>query len=158
MVKHALMLLLLLFGSGVCTAATTQEDIDKVEDYIEGRGIYTILLQDSPFFRGGVCDGTYYINHKIIHTECGKGTSLDSFLAVMLHEIGHSLQKLEDVETRPSHEERYNVEVTAWTIGKGVGIYLGVWDNLDKSSYEIQKGIGLISYRRLIKDMRNFIH
>lgn len=158
MVRYALILLLLLFGGGTYTAATTQEDIDKVRDYIVDRGIYPILLQDSPFFRGGVCDGTFYINHKIIHAECGKNTSLDSFLSVMLHEIGHSLQSLEKVTETPTHEARYKVESAAWEIGKAVGVHLGVWNNLNKNSYEIQKGIALTSYRRLIKDARNFIH
>lgn len=148
---------LVLFAAiGKVMADTTQRDIVRVKVYMINQGIYTVLMQDSVFLQDGVCDGVYYISHRSINTECGRNTSLDSFISVMLHELGHSEQK-HNLNKSLTTYERYLKEADAWDRGMERAKKLGVWDRIDKSDYKIQRGIGLTSYRRIIKKPRNYI-
>lgn len=144
----------LLATTGV-QGATTQEDIDKVSVFAKGRGTYLILLRDIPIRHKDDCNGAYYYNFNMINVECGPGTSMDRFLAVYLHELGHSVQSTPTVFLTP--QVRYDREVDAWRRGVVLAQHIGVWKSIDKLDFIIVKEIGLASYRRMIPKELNFL-
>lgn len=135
--------------------ATTQEDLDKASAFAQARGTYLILLRDIPVRHKNDCNGAYYYHYNMINVECGPGTSMDRFLAVFLHELGHSVQSIPT--TLESPQQRYDTEVDAWARGEVIAKHIGVWTTIDKLDFTIVKEIGLASYRRNIPKDLNFL-